>query len=284
MLAAGCVATSTQSPPPPQGYVTVWGERMHGVSAGTFTGGGGTDDEAFPSAVHDMTLTHNFWIGETEVSRAAWESDAANAAWSYRTLPDYPCTTATTAGDCPADSVQWSDAAQYSNALSDEEGLARCYSDDGSDTMEAWRENPYSCPGYRLPTEAEWEYSARAGGETQYAGSDHSVDVAWTYETADSKGTFMHEVATLAPNNWGLFDMSGNVYEWTHDRYSSEEGGYVSGARETDPFGPDSGDYLVIRGGDWAEAVEKARVFARSYCSRACITDLIGFRLARTAP
>ena len=251
---------------------TIWGSRMVRISAGTFTMGGGAGDPDGDYEDHQVTLTHDFWIGETEVTRGQWESYSANAGWVYESMAGYPCTTSTTVSDCPADTVSWYDVAKYANALSAAEGMASCYLADGTDLAPTYLTDPHACPGYRLPTEAEWEYAARAGEDTTYAGSNTSTDVAWTSENAYSAGMYGHEVATLAPNAWGLYDMSGNVWEWTNDWYDAEHGGYTDGTSDTDPAGPVTGSgegyegsARVRRGGDWAYDAATAPLSRRSY-------------------
>ena len=270
---------------------TAWGGRMVRIPAGTFTMGGGAGDPSDSYEDHQVTLTHDFWIGATEVTRGQWESYSANAGWEYTSMPDYPCTTSTTASDCPADSVSWYDVVRYANALSTTEGLTPCYLADGTDLAATYLADPYACPGYRLPTEAEWEYAARAGEDTTYSGSNTSTDVAWTYENAYSAGTYAHEAATLAPNAWGLYDMSGNVWEWTNDWYDSAHGGYADGSSDVDPAGPVTGSgegyegsYRVYRGGGWSNGAGSATVSNRVVVNPEFAYDYVGFRLSRSSP
>ena len=201
----------TDSDCPLVDYATAWGSEMITISAGTFTMGGGAGDPDGTYTDHDVTLTRDFWIGETEITRGQWESSPANASWTYSSMPSYPCTTSTTTDDCPADTMSWYDVAKYCNALSAEEGLTACYLADGTDVAAAYLTDPYACPGYRMPTEAEWEYAARAGEDTEFSGSNTASDVAWYTVNAYDLGTYAHEVATLVPNARGLYDMSGNV-------------------------------------------------------------------------
>jgi formylglycine-generating enzyme required for sulfatase activity len=137
--------------------------------------------------------------------------------------------------------------------------------------------NPYDCTGYRLLTEAEWEGAARCGADTLYAGSDTAADVAWTVENSNSS---THTVAGLAPNACGLYDMSGNVWEWTQDGYEE----YPSGA-VTDPVGAESGANRVLRGGGWPTGAGGAALSSRRYdvYPGDAFGDL-GFRLSRSSP
>ena len=124
-----------------------------------------------------------------------------------------------------------------------------------------------------------------------YSGSNISADVAWTYENADSVGTYAHEVATLAPNAWGLYDMSGNVFEWMNDWYDGSHGGYGDGSSDSDPAGPltgsgegDEGSSRVVRGGDWHNVSDVATVSFRYPLYPEFAGKYIGFRLSRASP
>ncbi|MBR5331817.1 MAG: SUMF1/EgtB/PvdO family nonheme iron enzyme, partial [Muribaculaceae bacterium] len=135
---------------------------------------------------------------------------------------------------------------------------------------------------FRLPTEAEWEYAARGGNKSKgykYSGSNNIEDVAWFVDNADdvdssssSYGT--HPVGTKSPNELGIYDMSGNVWEWCSDWYAS----YLS-TSQTNPAGPTSGSYRVPRGGGWGSNALGCRVSFRSYFTPSRRTDYLGFRL-----
>lgn len=257
-------------------YSTVFGSVMVAIAAGTFTMGGGASDAGDAYQDHEVTLTRDFWIGETEVTRAAWEAWSGALGWAYS---GYPCTSAT-AELCPTDSVSWAEVALYANALSSAEGLASCYRSDGGDLATDYLADPASCPGYRLPTEAEWEYAARAGEDTVYAGSDDVTEVAWYTGNASSLGTYSHEVATLAPNAWGLYDMTGNEWEWVGDWYDAA---YYNSSPQADPAGPESGASRSFRGGSWGNLAQDITVSSRSY-DYPNRYAFVGFRLCRTAP
>lgn len=129
----------------------------------------------------------------------------------------------------------------------------------------------------RLPTEAEWEFAARGGVKSKnylYAGSDEPKEVAWFYPNADKKP---HEVAQKAPNEIGIYDMSGNVYEWVYDWFAK-----YSSTKEDNPTGPKTGNYKVIRGGSWYDYPSHLRVSNRNNYSPDYKSDLIGFRYAKT--
>ena len=181
--------------------------------------------------------------------------------------------------DLPVEQVTWPQAARYCNARSRLERLQPCYNEDtGACDFEA--------SGYRLPTEAEWEYACRAGTDSDYSfGSEPRQlgDFAWFADNAAKK---THPVGRKKPNPWGLFDMHGNVAEWCQDVYDP---GYYKTSPEKNPRGPDSGNENVLRGGSWksaADALRSAyRIGENPGFSDACLArDAIGFRCVRKAP
>ena len=258
---------------------TALGAELLLITAGTFSMASGRGDPDEYLLDHEVTVSRDFWLGRSELTRTLWDADPTHAGWPYAT--EYPCTGEASA--CPAVPVTWSEAAIYLNGLSANEGFALCYLEDGSDLDLAWAGDPASCPGYRLPTEAEWEYAARAGQDTEFSGSDTAGDVAWTSENAVQEGTFGHEVCQLSPNAWGLCDMSGNAWEWTGDWYDAAFGGYGDGGAGEDPAGPTAGEYRVIRGGDWNFDTTFARVARRTADAPVdSFISAVGLRVART--
>ena len=232
------------------------------VIAGTFLMGsplnekGRNDDET----QHRVTLTKDFYLMKHEVTQAEY----------HALMGKNPSSSPRCGANCPVDMVSWKDAITYANKLSEKEGLSRCY--DWPDGTWASIRFLKPCNGYRLPTEAEWEYAARAGTTTAYAGASSINAVAWYRANSDSKP---HPVGQKKANAWGLYDMLGNVDEWTWDWY----GPYSSNA--TDPTGPRSGNQRVTRGGTWLNGDWQVRVAHRSY-SEGLYDNRIGFRLART--
>ena len=271
-------ANSECEPPPPEGFVY--------ISPGTFTMGspldelGGYRDEA----LHEVTLTRPLLLQDHEVTQGEWRRLMGTDPSTFRSCGD----------DCPVNYVTWYDALAFCNALSLDEGLPECFSLNGctgtpgqdfrcsSATVVAPDEDPYQCDGYRLPTEAEWEYAYRAetttalynGDVSVTSGADPNLDEIGWYNA--NSGATTHPVGGKAPNRWGLSDMSGNVQEWVWDYY----GGYPLGA-VTDPLGAESGE-RVFRGGGWNAATQKCRAATRGYHHAFLTNSGFGFRVART--
>jgi formylglycine-generating enzyme required for sulfatase activity len=179
----------------------------------------------------------------------------------------------------PVEQVTWVQAAIYCNARSKAEGLTPCYNEDSVAC-------DFQASGYRLPTEAEWEYACRAGSVADYdfGGDPRSLGShAWFAENAAKK---THPVGQKQPNSWGLCDMHGNVAEWCDDVYDAW---YYATSPAANPRGPAEGEQYVLRGGSWASTADalrsSARVGENPGFSDACLArDAIGFRCVRKQP
>jgi formylglycine-generating enzyme required for sulfatase activity len=241
------------------------------IPAGTFdmgcTAAQQTDDHcgADESPVHSVTLTHDFYIGETEVTQGEYQA----------VMGSNPSSFSSCGSTCPVEYITWHEMAEYANALSLLDGLTECFSCSAGECSTP--NSPYTCDGYRLPTEAEWEYAARAGTDYVYSGSNNPSDVAIA---GTESGNQTHPVAEKDSNDWGLYDMSGNVYEWTWDWYDS---GYYSSSPSSDPEGATSDSYRVYRGGHYGHIAQGLRVSYRSYFTTTPRYSYIGLRLTRTA-
>jgi formylglycine-generating enzyme required for sulfatase activity len=177
---------------------------------------------------------------------------------------------------CPVERTRWTDAVRFCNKCSELEGLTPCYD------LGTWECN-FAAGGYRLPTEAEWEYACRAGNPGKYGFGDDETELPkYAWLKPHSKGK-THPVGEKSANRWGLFDMHGNVWQWCNDWYNDN---YYKESPELDPRGPATGKMRVLRGGAWDSTPDKCRAAYRNkefpVFSDACFgADSYGFRRAR---
>jgi len=180
-------------------------------------------------------------------------------------------------GKNPVESVRWADAVRYCNARSKLEGLKPCYD------LETWKCD-FTADGYRLPTEAEWEYACRAGTKTRYSFGDSPEKLAEYGWFKDNSGGRPRPVGQKPANPWGLSDMHGNVWEWCNDFYGVD---YYRKSPERNPRGPAAGKTKVLRGGCWDSTADKCRSSSRyhenpAYADVCFGYDIYGFRCVRS--
>ncbi|MDR1277489.1 MAG: formylglycine-generating enzyme family protein [Treponema sp.] len=239
------------------------------VEGGTFQMGSakGRNDER---PVHTVTVK-SFYMGKYEVTQKEWQEIMETTAARQRDMAD-KSRPLKGEGNCPIYYVNWYEAVEYCNRLSLKEGLTPAYQGSG-DTVIC----DFDASGYRLPTEAEWEYAARGGNNSvsyEYSGGNSADSVAWY---SGNSGSSTHPAGTKEPNSLGLYDMSGNVWEWCWDWY-----GNYTGEAQTNPAGTSPGTTRVLRGGSWSnDAVYVRSAFRFSYTPSSRGSG-IGFRLARS--
>ncbi len=230
------------------------------VPAGRFAMG----SDAFPAhAPHDVVLSRNFYLKSTEVTQAEYR----------RVMGAEPSEFAANGEDAPVESLSWFDAVRFCNRLSELDGLEPAYAIDGPEQV---RFLGLDRSGYRLPSEAEWEYACRAGTQTRYAVGDALSEAQACFSQPADSGPV--PVGSHPANPWGLFDMHGNVWEWCGDWY----GDYP--VRATDPLGPQTGDNRVLRGGSWQHDAQRCMSAYRSRVQPGMGNGFIGFRIARSMP
>jgi formylglycine-generating enzyme required for sulfatase activity len=266
---AGCRKDDDGNPLTPNGA-----RNMVLIPARTFRMGNLTNNpigDPDEKPAHTVTITQLFHMNRTEVTQAQWKTVMGSNPSYFK-------------GDSlPVERVSWYDAVEYCNRLSKSEGLDTCYRGSGRSTT-----CDFTANGYRLPTEAEWEYACRGWTETDfYTGNitnsgctplDPALNRAGWY--CGNENTKTRNVGLKEPNAFGLFDMHGNVWEWCWDWYSDS---YFTANPAIDPRGPARGSYRVLRGGSWFDYAGICRSSSRySFIDPDLRFNYIGFRIVKT--
>jgi formylglycine-generating enzyme required for sulfatase activity/serine/threonine protein kinase len=230
------------------------GMTFNKLPAGTFMMGSPVDetDREDGEHQHEVTISKAFYMQTTEVTQGQWKAVMGTEPWKGQSYVKE-------GAHYPATYVRWDDAVAYCKNLSEKEGKT-----------------------YRLPTEAQWEYACRAGTGTRWSfGDDEKAlgDYAWYWKNAyDAGERYAHQVRLKKPNQFGLYDMHGNVWEWCYDYYGKD---YFEQSPEKDPTGPTSGSFRVLRGGSWDLSTRYARSAVRGRLVADYRSRNNGFRLVR---
>ena len=245
------------------------------IKGGEYLMGSPADEfERQKDEVRHKVKVNDFMLARYELSQALYRKVMGANPWVH------------VGSQLPVENISWFDAVRFCNALSKREGLTEAYTirENGDRTEVTWNR---SANGYRLPTEAEWEYAARAGTVTPFnTGENVSADQAnyyGTYPYRDGRSQLYREktvpVTSFSANAWGLFNMHGNVWEWCWDRY----GRYSTEALSDNPTGPEAGRYRVNRGGGYNDFGKHLRSAYRAAHTPENKTFNLGMRLARNA-
>jgi formylglycine-generating enzyme required for sulfatase activity len=252
-----------------EGRETAASANMVRINGGTFQMGSPVNevDRESNEVQHSVTLS-SFYMGKYLVTQKEYQEVMGTNPSGFK--EDY----------LPVDSVSWFDAVEYCNRLSQREGLTPTYTVNGENVT--WNRN---ANGYRLPTEAEWEYACRAGTATPFSTGNNITTNQANYNgnypyNKNTKGTYREKTTTVgsfSPNPWGFYDMHGNVFEWCWDWYGS----YASGS-QTNPSGPVSGVDRVVRSGGWYSRGQDLRSAYRFNNIPSSKYNFFGFRLVRS--
>jgi len=275
------------------------------IPAGEFEMGDAFDPEGYDDElpVHTVSVSA-FYMDATEVTKAKWDE-----VYTWATGKGYAFDNAGSgkATNHPVHTVNWYDCVAWANARSQYDGFTPCYTNANgtaytNSTVAFSGGCDWSASGYRLPTEAEWEKAARGGASgrrfpwedantIQHARANYYASSSYSYDTSPTTGfhpsyatggyPYTSPVGSFAPNGYGLYDMTGNLYEWCWDWYNS---GYYATSPGADPQGPASGSNRVLRGGYWGgNANDYCRVASRVSYSPGHEFHYLGFRLVRAA-
>jgi formylglycine-generating enzyme required for sulfatase activity len=212
------------------------------IPAGSFDMGSNYYSDEKP--IHHVNIDKAFALGKTEVTQGQWKAVTGSNPSDFKECGD----------NCPVENVSWNDAQEFINKLNNKSGKQ-----------------------YRLPSEAEWEYACRGGRQQRYCGSDDIDSVAW-YSTKSDRKT--HPVEGKSANDFGLYDMSGNVWEWVQDGYHDS----YQGAPTDGSVWEGKDTVRVLRGGSWNNYPEDLRAATRGWDDAAVRYLNLGFRLARMLP
>jgi len=259
------IESSAPQLPVPDGFVL--------INGGTFTMGSPKDfwktiAYADEHPQHQVTVS-GFYMGKYEVTQKEYQEVMGTNSGNFKE------------DNLPVGNVSWYDAVEYCNKRSEKEGLSPVYTISGSGDNRSviWNRN---ANGYRLPTEAEWEYACRAGTKSRFITGSSITTYFANYNGQDrdnigaggvNRGK-RTAVGSFAPNPWGLYDMHGNVWEWCWDWY-----GVYTESAQTDPQGASSGYGRVVRGGSWYNADRRLRSASRGEISPSTQSSSLGFRL-----
>ncbi|WP_406695166.1 SUMF1/EgtB/PvdO family nonheme iron enzyme [Singulisphaera sp. Ch08] len=261
------LARITRNSPAPRGFAESIGIKLKLIPAGTFQMGSSKEEdkdaEINELPRHEVRISHAFYLGATEVTQGQYRAITGESPSKFEG-----------SDDLPVEQVSWFDAVRFCNALSVKEGLPAFYRIvDQTVSVSDWRG-----PGYRLPTEAEWEYACRGRNPARYSFGDDAADLGEYAWHLDNSGGKTHPVGQKRGNAFGLHDMHGNVWEWCWDVYDAE---YYRQSPGTDPSGPLQVRFRVNRGGGWFNSPHVARSAHRNWGSPVIWGFVMGFRVAR---